>query len=62
MYKKINLKKSKGPLTKKFERVIEEISQEIDKSGKTLNVLSKKFKFNFDFKDLKNLKNIIQSL
>ena len=49
-------KKSKGPLTNKFEKVIKEISQEIDKSSKTLNVLSKKFKFNFDFKDLQKYK------
>jgi len=50
------IKKSKGPLTKKFEKVIKEISQEIDESSKTLNVLSKKFKFNFDFKDLQKYK------
>ena len=49
-------KKSKGFLAKKFEKVIKQISQEIDKSSKTLNVLSKKFKFNFDFKDLQKYK------
>ena len=49
-------KKSKGFLAKKFEKVIKQISQEIDKSSKTLNVLSKKFKFNFDLKDLQKYK------
>ena len=52
-----NLKKS---LTKKlnnnFKKIFLEIKNDIENSKKTLNVLDKKFKFNFEIKDLKRFK------
>ena len=51
---KKNLIKS---LSKKFEKVFTEIKNEISNENKTLNVLNKKFNFNFKTKDLQKFKN-----
>ena len=50
---KKNLIKS---LSKKFEKVFTEIKNEISNENKTLNVLNKKFNFNFKTKDLQKFK------
>jgi len=50
---KKNLIKS---LSKKFEKVFIEIKNEISNENKTLNVLNKKFNFNFKTKDLQKFK------
>jgi glucose-6-phosphate isomerase len=44
-------------LSKKFEKVFTEIKNEIANENKTLNVLNKKFNFNFKTKDLQKFKN-----
>jgi len=44
-------------LSKKFEKVFTEIKNEISNENKTLNVLNKKFNFNFKTKDLQKFKN-----
>ena len=52
-----NLKaKSSKVLLKKFDRIFLEISKDIKKSKKTINVLDNKFKFNFEIKDLERFK------
>jgi len=43
-------------LSKKFEKVFTEIKNEISNENKTLNVLNKKFNFNFKTKDLQKFK------
>ena len=40
--------------TNKIKPILEKIKKEIDLPNKTLHVLSKKFNFNFNFKDLKD--------
>ena len=39
--------------SKKFEKIFLEIKSDVSKENKTLNVLSRKFSFNFKIKDLK---------
>jgi len=51
-YKKNSLKK----MAKEFNQIYLDISNEINKKGTTLSVLSKKFKLNFKIKDLKEFK------
>ena len=54
----INLKKnSHSNLSKKFEKIFLEISNDVKTKKKTLNILDKKFKLNFKIKDLKKFKN-----
>tara|TARA_A100001015_G_scaffold22754_1_gene25776 strand:+ start:323 stop:1540 length:1218 start_codon:yes stop_codon:yes gene_type:complete len=50
---KINLTKK---LSKKFDKIFLEIKNDIKNSHKTLNVLDKNYKFNFNIKDLKKFK------
>ena len=45
-------------LTKKFEDINFEISNDIKNKKKTLNVLDNQFKFNFKIKDLEKFKNL----
>ena len=52
----INLKKLKGVLSKKFEKIFLNIEVDIENNKKTINILSNKFKFNFKTKDLKKFK------
>ena len=48
----INLKKQ----NRKFSDIISELNQDLNNSKKTINVLSKNFKFNFQVKDLSRFK------
>ena len=48
--------KNKKSFSKTFEKLIKEINQDLDRSDNTLNVISKKFKFNLDFQELKKFK------
>ena len=41
---------------KKFDKIITDINNDINTPRKTLNVLNKNFKFNFQNKDLKKFK------
>ena len=50
---KQNYKKS---YSKTFEKLIKKINQDLDKSDNTLNIISKKFKFNLNFEELKKFK------
>ena len=43
-------------LSKDFKKIIKEVNDDINNPYKTLNVLNKKFKFNFDIKNLKKFK------
>ena len=43
-------------LSKNFPKIISEINNDISNPKKTLNVLSKKFKFNFKVQNLKKFK------
>ena len=43
-------------LSKDFKKIIKEVNDDINNPYKTLNVLNKKFKFNFDIKKLKKFK------
>ena len=43
-------------LSKNFQKIIREVSNEIDDPKKTLNILSNKFSFNFKIKDLQKFK------
>jgi len=43
-------------LSKKFEKILLEVKNEIKKNNKTLNILNKKYKFNFKIKDLEKFK------
>ena len=43
-------------LSKNFQKIIREVSNEIDDPKKTLNILSNKFNFNFKIKDLQKFK------
>ena len=43
--------------SKNFTKIIKEVNADINNPRKTLNVLDKKFKFNFKNKDLKKFKN-----
>ena len=52
----INLKKLKGVLSKKFEKIFLNIEVDIENNKKTINILNNKFKFNFKTKDLKKFK------
>ena len=47
--------KNKKKLSLKFEKIFSEIKKDLANNG-TLSVLNKKYKFNFDFKDLKKFK------
>ena len=42
--------------SKKFDKIFLEIKSDIKNKDKTLHVLDKNFKFNFNVKDLKNFK------
>ena len=42
----INLKKLKGVLSKKFEKIFLNIEVDIENNKKTINILNNKFKFN----------------
>ena len=42
---------------KRFDKIIKDINNDISNPRKTLNVLNKNFKFNFQIKDLKKFKN-----
>ena len=44
---------SKKKLSKKYDEILSEIKKDIKDKNKTLNVLNKNFKFNFNFQDLK---------
>ena len=44
-------------MSKKFEKIFLEISNDVKTKKKTLNILDKKFKLNFKIKDLKKFKN-----
>ncbi len=49
-------KKFERKFLKNFTKITKEINHEINNPSKTLNILHKKFKFNFKFKDLKKFK------
>ena len=49
-------KKILKKLSKDFEKIFKEIKHDSESEKNTLNVLSNKFKFNFNFKDLKKFK------
>ena len=49
--------KSINAISKNYNKVIKNIFYEIDQSNKTLFVLNKKYKFNFNIKDLKKFQN-----
>ena len=52
-----NLKKNLlNKYSNKFEKIFKNLNFEINNNNKTLNILSKKFKFNFEIKDLKRFK------
>ena len=53
---KINKKTQSSNIKKKFDRVFTEVKSNVSDTSKTLNVLNKKFKFNFKIKDLKKFK------
>ena len=53
---KKNKKYSNEKLTKSFENIFSDIKKDVFNETKTLNILSKKFKFNFDFKKLNKFK------
>ncbi len=42
--------------SKKFEKIFTELKRDVENNKKTINVLNKKFKFNFQIKDLKRFK------
>jgi len=44
---------SKNLLSKKFEEIYPNIKSDIKNTRKTLNILDKNYKFNFELKDLK---------
>jgi glucose-6-phosphate isomerase len=44
-------------IAKKFDKIFFDIKDDIKNTTKTLNILDKKFKFNFNFKDLIKFKN-----
>ncbi len=44
-------------LSKSYKKIFQEVNLEIENPKKTLNIFSKKFKFNFNFKDLKKFRN-----
>ena len=48
--------KNKKSFTKIFEKLIRKINQDLDKPDNTINVISKKFKFNLNFEELKKFK------
>ena len=52
IYKKFRLKKTE----KNFEKIFSEVKNDVNKTSNTLNILNKKFKFNFKVKDLKKFK------
>ncbi len=52
IYKKIKLKK----IEKNFEKIFSEVKNDVNKTSNTLNILNKKFKFNFEVKDLQKFK------
>ena len=47
---------NKKSYSKTFEKLIKKINQDLDKSDNTLNIISKKFKFNLNFEELKKFK------
>ena len=49
-------KKNKELSSKIFEKLIKEINQDLDKPNNSINVLSKKFKFNLNFGELNKFK------
>ncbi len=49
--------KSIDAISKNYNKIIKNIFYEIDQSNKTLFVLNKKYKFNFNIKDLKKFQN-----
>ena len=49
--------KSIDAISKNYNKIIKNIFYEIDQSNKTLFVLNKKYKFNFNKKDLKKFQN-----
>ena len=49
-------KNSLKKLSKEYKKIISEVSSEINNTTKTLSVLSDKFKFNFNIKDLSKFK------
>ena len=46
-------KKNKKSFTKIFEKLIRKINQDLDKPDNTINVISKKFKFNLNIEKIK---------
>ena len=50
---RINLTKQ---LSKKFDKIFLEVKNDVKNTHKTLNVLNKNYKFNFNIKDLKKFK------
>ena len=52
----IKVKKLKSSLIKKFDKIFLETKNDIKNTKKTLNVLDKNFKFNFNIADLKQFK------
>ncbi len=55
IYSKL-LKKDINLMSKKFEKIFVNVNDDIKNSKKTLNVLDKKFRFNFKIRDLKKFK------
>jgi glucose-6-phosphate isomerase len=55
--KKYLNQKSLNKLSHKFNKIIKDVIDDVNSPEKTLNVLSKNFKFNFDKQDLKEFKN-----
>ena len=53
--KNIN-KKNLTRFAKNYKKIFNSVVSEINDNHKTLNILNKKFKFNFKTKDLKNFK------
>ena len=49
-------KRSTKNLSYRLKKIFENILLDVDRSNKTLNVLSKEFNFSFSFKDLKSFK------
>jgi glucose-6-phosphate isomerase len=52
----IKIKNLQGKISKKFEKILQDIKNDIENNHKTLNVLSKNFEFSFNFKDLNKFK------
>ena len=48
--------KNKKKFSETFEKLITKIKQDLDKPDNTINVISKKFKFNINFEELNRFK------